>query len=112
MQSGAAAGFGEIAILAEKAVAWMHRVGAVGGCGADDRWNVEIAGFGLRGPDAYGLIRHAHMQGVLVRGRVDREGGNAQLAARADYADRDGPAIGNQQLLEHRARRIRRPPES
>src|SRR5579871_1361926 len=75
------------------------RAGDVGG--ADDVGRVEIAVFGGRRADADRLIRPVDMQGIGIGGRVDGDGLDAQLFARADDADGDLAAIGNQNLFEH-----------
>ena len=70
-QSGAMAGFGEIAVLGQEAVARMDRVGAVGNRGAQDRRDVEIAVLGRRRADTNRLVCHPHVQRLLIGSRID-----------------------------------------
>jgi hypothetical protein len=44
------------------------------------------------------------MHGVGVGGRVNRDGSDPHVAAGAVDPERDFPAIGDQNLLEHQAR--------
>src|SRR5258706_16063425 len=68
---------------------------------ADDRRNVQIAERQLRGPDADSLIRKTYRQGIAVRLAVNSDRADAQFLARANHAQCNLPAIGNQNLFEH-----------
>jgi hypothetical protein len=57
-------------------------------------------------PQQEGLVGAAGVRGVAVGLRVDRHGGHAQLLERAHDADRDLPAIGDQDLREHGRERL------
>src|ERR1700683_1130395 len=96
VEAGFSASLREVAILTEEAVAGMNRVGAVCGRRADYRWDVEIAGFGLWRTDTDRLIGHSDVHCVFVGGGEYRDGGYSEFAARANYSNRDGAAIGDE----------------
>ena len=98
----ALAGLGEIAVLGQKAVAGMDRVGAVGRRRADNRGDVEVAVLGCGRADTDRFVGHPHVQRVLVGGRIDRDRRDSQFAAGTDDPDCDRAAIRDQQFLEHR----------
>ena len=93
---------GEAGILGEEAVARMDGLGAGDLAGGDDGGNVEIAVARRRRADAHALIGQAHMHGLLVGGRMDGDGRDAELAAGAQDAQGDFAAIGDEDLVEHR----------
>ena len=87
--------------LREEAVARVNRVCAGNFRGADDRGHVQVALRALRRTDADVFIGEPHVQRVLVGFGVDRDRLDAELPARHDHAQRDLPAVGNEDLLEH-----------
>ena len=93
--------FGKAGVLRQKAVAGMHRVGAGDLAGREQRGHVEIAVLRRRRPDADALVGEPHMHGVGVGGRMHRDGGDAELLAGAQDAQRDLAAIGYEDLVEH-----------
>ena len=93
--------FGKPGVLGEKAVTGMHGVGARDLAGCEQGGNVEVAVFGGGRPDADAFIRQTYMHRVFVRGGVYRDRGDAQLLAGAQHPQRDFPAIGNEDLVEH-----------
>ena len=93
--------FGEVGVLRQQSVAGMHRVDVGDLRRADDRGNIQITQRELRRPDADGLVGKAHGQRVAVGLAVNRNGADAQLLARANHAQGNLSAIGNQNLLEH-----------
>src|SRR5262245_37257754 len=70
--------------------------------GLDDFLDREIALRRRRRADRHRLVRLAHMQRVGVRLGVDRHGLDAHGPRRPDDPAGDLPAIGDQDLLEHR----------
>ena len=71
------ADFREVVILGQKAGTRMDSVGAGDERRADNVGDVEIA-LGRRGrADADGLVGEAHVQGIAVRFRVDRDRSDA-----------------------------------
>ena len=92
---------GELGVLAEEAVARVHRLrpGDLGR--GDDRGHVQIALGRRRRADAHALVGHAHPHARGVRLRVHGHGGHAHLAAGADHAQRDLAAVGDEDLVEH-----------
>src|SRR5258706_7104336 len=81
----------------------MDRVGRGDLGGADDRGNMQVALRGRRRPDAPRLVGEAHVQRARVGLRVHGDRLDAELAARANDAQRDLAAIGDEDLLKHRA---------
>ena len=97
------ADFGEVRALGQEPVAGMDRVGAGDLGGAQHRRHVEIAVGAPRRTDADVLVGEPDVQRVLVGLGVHRDGLDAELAAGADDAQRDLPAVGDQDFLEHRS---------
>ena len=93
--------FGKARVLGEETVAGMHRIGAGDLHGGEQGRHVEIAVARRRRPDADALVGKAHMHRVGVGGGVHRHGGDAQLLAGAQYAQRDLAAVGDQDFVEH-----------
>ena len=93
---------GEAGILGQKAVARMHGLGAGNFAGSEQRRNAEIAVLGGRRANADALVGKPHVHGVGVRGRVHRHRGDAELLAGAQDAQRNFPAVGDQDFVEHR----------
>jgi hypothetical protein len=69
--------------------------------GGDQGRNVEIAVAGGRRTDADALVGEPHMHGIRVGGGMYRDGGDAELLRRAQDAQGDLAAIGNEDLIEH-----------
>src|SRR5581483_6107274 len=92
---------GEVGVLAQQAIAGIDRVhiGDLGG--ADHGGNVQIAVAQPRRPDADGFVGKPHVQRVAIGLAVNSHRADAQFLAGADYAERDFPAIGDEDLLEH-----------
>ena len=93
--------FGKARILREESVAGMHGVGAGDLAGGEQRRHVEIAVARRGRADAHALVGETHMHGVLVRGRMHRDGGDAELLACAQDAQRDLAAVGYEDFFEH-----------
>ena len=81
----------------------MDGVDAGDGRGREDRRDVEVAVARRRRADADRLVGQPHMHGVAVGRRMDRHRLDAHLAAGAMDAERDLAAVGDQDLVEHRA---------
>ena len=97
---------GKAGILREKAIARMHGVGASDLASRDDLRNVEIAVLGGRSADAYAFVGETHMHGVGVSGRVDCDGGDAELLTCTFDAKCDLSPVGDQDLVEHAEKRL------
>ena len=93
--------FGEAGVFRQEAVAGMHRVGAGDLAGRKQRGDVEVAVLRRRRPDADALVGKPHMHGVGIGGGMHRNGGDAELLARAQHAKRDFTAVGYEDLVEH-----------
>jgi hypothetical protein len=79
----------------------MDRVGARNFGGADDGRHAQVRVHAARRPDADVLVRESDVQRVLVGFGVDGHGLDAELATRANYAQRDLATVGDQNLIEH-----------
>ena len=87
---------GERRVLAEEAVARVDRVGAGLGGDLEHAVDVEVGG----GPGPAERARHVRLARVERRGivvGVDGDGPPPQLGGGAEHADRDLPAVGDQQ---------------
>jgi hypothetical protein len=98
---GRGAGFRELRVLGQEAVARVDRVGAGDLGGRDDARDAQVRVARRRGADAHVVVGEAHVQGLAVRLGVDGDGLDAQLAARADDAQGDLAAVGDEDFLEH-----------
>ena len=96
---------GEARVLGEKAVAGMDCVGAGDLAGGEQRGDVEIGVARRRRADADALVGELDVHRLLVGGRIDRDRGDAEFLGRAQDAQRDFAAVGDQDLVEH-ARRL------
>ena len=59
---------------------------------------------GLRGPDVDGFVRHFDVESLAVGIGINSDRFDAHLARGLDDAAGNFTAVGNQDLLEHRAR--------
>ena len=74
----------------------------------DGALDIEIGADRLaRFADTIGLVRLEAVQGEAVLVGVDRDRADAQLMGRAEHADGDFAAIGDQQLANRPNRRLR-----
>ena len=100
---------GEGFALGEKAVARMHGLGAGLLAGCDDLVDDQIALRRRRRADQHRLVGHLDMERVAVGVGIDGDGRDAHAPGGLDDAAGDLAAIGNQDLLEHRATQSREP---
>ena len=84
----------------------MDRVGAGDLAGREQGGDVEIALARRRRADADALVGEPHMHGIGIGGRMDRDGGDAELLGGAQHAQRDLAAVGDQDLVEHASRSL------
>ena len=94
------AGRGEIGVLRQEAIAWMHRITARLPGGGDHRSDIEIGG-GALALERDGLVDAPDMQGRGVVVGVQAGGGDAELGSGLGDADGDLAAIGDQEFFEH-----------
>ena len=95
------ADFGEVRVLGKKSVARMNRVHVRDFRRADDPVNPQVT-FRSRGfADADRLVRELDVHGVRVHLGINRHRADVQFLARADDADGDFAAIGNQDFFKH-----------
>ena len=91
---------GELRVFGQEAVAGVDGVGVDDFGGRDDVGDVEIGVGGRRRADAHRLVGQAHVHGVGVGGRMDRDRLDPELVAGAVDAERDLAAVGDQQFLD------------
>jgi hypothetical protein len=92
---------GQICAFRQEAIAGVDGVGTGDLGRAQHGWHAQVAVGASGRPDADVFVREAHVQRVLVRLGVHRDGLDAELAARADHPQRDLSPISDQNLLEH-----------
>ncbi len=95
-------GLRELRALREEAVAGMDQRRPSLVRGLEDGLDREVGLGGEGGPDPERLVGHLHVQGVAVRVGVDRDGGEPEVPAGPDDADRDLAPVGDQDLLFRR----------
>ena len=93
---------GEVRLLGQEAEAGMHGVGAAAPAGVHDSGDIEVGGDRRRADELDRLVGVAHGEALRVDRVVHGDAGDAQLAQRADDADRDFAAIGDQHLRDVR----------
>ena len=84
----------------------MYRVGAAKLGDSQDLADIQIGFPGGGRADMVCLIGFPHVERGAVDVGEDRDRGNAHLAAGANDAHCNLSAVGNQNLLEHKLRRI------
>ena len=92
----------QLGVLGQKPVARMDGVDAV------LAWQIAMIAVDVqvrpdrlaRLADQVGLVGLEAVQGVAVFVRVDRDGADAQLVGRAEHADGDFAAVGDEQLFD------------
>ncbi len=90
---------GEVGALGEKAIAGMHGVGARGLGGRDHAVDVEVRGR-ADAAERPRLVGHPHVQARGVVLGMDRDGPETRVGRGPQDADRDLPAIGDEQRAE------------
>src|SRR4051794_6425179 len=96
-------------VLGKEAVAGVHGLGARLLDDLEDLVDVQVRLRRRPGPEQVRLVGALHVDGVAVELGVDGDSRHAELLAGADDADRDLPAVGDEDLPEH-GRRGRIPP--
>ncbi|GAB7302805.1 hypothetical protein MAFF212519_06560 [Clavibacter michiganensis] len=92
----------EVGVLGEEPVARVDGVGAALERHADDLVDIEVRPDGVALlADEVRLVRLQPVQRVPVLVRVDGDRAGAQLDGGPERADRDLPAVGDEDLLEH-----------
>ena len=98
------AGFRELGVLAQEAVAGMDRFGSMPPRGFEDLVDAQVALRRRRRPQVRGFIGQAHRQRGAVGVGIDRHAGDAQLPQAANQADGYLSAVGYQYFGEHAGR--------
>ena len=93
--------FGEVRVLREKSVARMNGIDVADFRRAQDSIDLKITLAAGGSTDADRFIGQLHMQGVNICFRINRQRANAEFFARANHAQRDLAAIGDQNFFEH-----------
>jgi hypothetical protein len=91
----------EVGALRQEPVAGVNGVGTGDLRGAEHGRHAQVAVRAARRTDADILVGEPDVERVLVGLGVHRDRLDAELPARDDHAQRDLPAIGDQDLLEH-----------
>ncbi len=92
----------EVGVLGEEPIARVDGVGAALERHADDLVDIEVRPDGVALlADEVRLVRLQPVQRVPVLVRVDGDRAGAQLDGGPERADRDLPAVGDEDLLEH-----------
>ncbi len=92
---------GEVGVLREEPVSGVNRVGTRLLRGVDDGLLVEVGLGGTGRADVVRFVGVANVSGVSVGIAVDGDGVDSEFLAGAHHADRDFPAICDQNLIEH-----------
>ena len=100
-QSGGRAGGRERRVLGEKSVARVDGIRARRARGLEQLRHAEVAVVRGRRPDGDRMIRRRDVPRRCVGGRVDGDALYPHLGARADDADRNLAAVGDQEALDH-----------
>src|SRR5205807_8292573 len=93
--------YSEVRLLGQKTVAVINGVDVAHFRGAHDPIDLQITFRARRRADANCFVGKLHEQRIDVRVRINRKRANAELLARANDAQRNLTAIGNQDLFEH-----------
>jgi hypothetical protein len=93
----------ELGVLGQEAVARMDGVGVRDLRRGDDAVDVQVAAARRRRPDAHGLVRQRHVARVAVGLGIHHHDLAAERATRAQHAQRDLSAVGDQDAAEHRS---------
>ena len=100
-QSGRDHGIGKFGVLAEESEAWMDGLGTGSQRSLDDPVSAQVRIRRRRSTDPATFVGQAHMLRTRIGIGIDRNRGNAQMAAGALDTAGDLTAIGNQELGEH-----------
>src|SRR5205823_3389900 len=82
-------------------VAGVDRIGRGDFGGADDGWNMQVTLRRRSRPDAHGLVGEPNVERARVDFGVHGDGLHAELAARAQDAERDLAAVRDENFSEH-----------
>ena len=97
------AGRGEFLILRKKTVPGMNRLGLARNSGGDDRFNIQIAGRGIGGPNANCTVSQSRPDGIQIGFGCSQYGFNAEALASSNHAHGDFAAIGDQDAPQRHA---------
>ncbi len=103
-EAGIFACLSEIGVFAEESVSRMDSFGAVFFGRVDDAIDAEIAFGRCRRPDVRGLVGAPYVERSAVGVGIHRDAGDVHLPQRADDADCDLAAIGDEDLAKHEAK--------
>jgi hypothetical protein len=103
-ETGLGAAGGEFGILRQEAVARVHAVAAALPGGGDEGADVEVGAHRVAAAGQFaGFGRHARVQGVGIRRRVDGHRLHAEPGGGPGDADGDLATVGDQYALQHGA---------
>ena len=90
---------GKIGVFRQKTIARVNRIRARNFRRRDDRWNVQIALRAGRRPDAHAFVCQLNVQAVFIGFGMHGNGGNAHLAAGAQYAQSNFASVGDKNFF-------------
>ena len=99
-----AAGFGEVGVFGQEAVAGMDRIHIADRRHRQNPIDQQITRRRLRGPDADRFVGHFDREALRIGLRIDRHGADSQFAAGPDHPDCDFAAVGDENFIEHMIR--------
>ena len=104
--AGVLAGLRERRVLGQEAVAGVDRLGAGAAGDIEDLLDVQVVLGGRALAEVVGLVGARDVGRVAVELGVDGDARDAELLERAHDADGDLAAVGDQDLAEHRPRKL------
>ncbi len=97
-EAGVGGRLGEVRALGEEPVSRMDERRPRLARGVEDGADRQVRVRRERRSDPERLVRHLHVQGVAIRVGVDGDGGETEISAGPDDADRDLASVGDQDL--------------
>ena len=104
------ANIGEMRVLRQEAVTGMDRIHVGYFRRADDAVNPQVTVAARPRADADGFIGHLHVHGINVHFGINRHRADVHFLAGANDADRNFPAVGNENFFKHGWERARPAP--
>jgi len=92
---------GECTVFAQKTITGMHGIGFGRFNGVNNLIHHQIRLRRLRRSNMHGLIRHRHMQRILIRIRINRHSLDAHKAGGLNHATSNFPAVRYQYFFDH-----------
>ena len=94
-------GFGKVRVLAQKAIARVHRLCARVLCDLQDALPAQVAVLGCAAADVHRLVTGQHVFGVRVGVGIHRHGLDAQAARSGGHTAGNFATVGDENFLKH-----------